>query len=443
MTARSSIWLPGAAPPPAVTIGGSGRSGLVNNIGIPGAQGFGVGVCPVTPSGYTRLYGTTDPVSDNYGNYQYADGSIVVWVPAFCYKWGTGANDLAINAIDIKPYSAFGSASAAAALGYAVHRAFYDGGAIQPGFFVDKYLASNNGGIASSLKNGIPIASGAGRGTVFSDLNGAPANNYGGALAAARTRGANFFCCTRFIQAALALLSYAHARAATSSAYCAWYDAAGVTNFPKGANNNALGDTNDAAILYVSDGSAYPACPKTGSANLFSRTTHNGQNSGVCDLNGCIWQITPGLTSNGTNLYALKTSAQMKSLTGSNAGATDLWGATGIAANYDDVGTTWGPLWATGANRTVAFGNAAQVFAEDASGAPWAQAGLGVPLVGGVGGTNLFGNDLIWDYKPNEMCPLSAAHWSYGASAGVWTLSLYDVRGISSYVVGFRSASYL
>ena len=416
----------------------------LNDIGVAGGRGFGVGICP-QPRGFSEMSGTTDPASDNYGNYLYADGSVMCWIPAFYYLIGTGAagNGPAVNVVDVKPFSYFADPTTAAAAGYALHRAFYDGGLVQPGVFVDKYTCSNNGGIASAIKLGIPVASGAGRGTVFSQLNGGRADTYGGAIGAAKTRGDRFFCNSRFIFAALALLSVAHGQAATSATWCAWYNAAGTTNFPKGANNNALGDTNDASILYVSDGSAYPACPKTGSANLFSRTTHNGQNCGVADLNGCIWEITPGLTSNGTNLYALKTTAQMKALTGSNSGATDLWGASGIAANYDDLGTTYGALWATGANRSVAYGNAAQVLSEATSGNAWNVTGLGVPLVGGVGGANLFGNDILYDYKPNEMCPLAGAHWGNGANAGVWTLSLYYVRANSSYIVGFRSASYL
>ena len=425
---------------------GPGGSSNINNIGIAGGQGFGVGICPgPLPVGMAKLGGTEDPASDNYGNYLFSDGSIMVWIPAFYYKWGTGANGLAINAVSIKAFSAYADVATANGAGYALHRAFYDGGAVQYGVFVDKYLPSNNGGIASSLKNGIAVTSGQ-RGSlstaVFSALNGAPANYYYGAIAAAKTRGANFFCNTRFIFAALALLSYAHGQASSNTTFCGWYNA--TYNFPKGNNNNALGDQNDGAILYVADGNGtYPGCGKTGSANLFSRTTHNGMNSGVCDLNGLVYEIHPGLTSNGTNLYVLKTSAQAKALTAGNTLATDLWGATGIAALYDDLGTTYGACWATGANRSSAYGNTAQVFSEATSGNAWNFTGLGGPLSGGVGGTNAFGSDMFIDYKPNEMCPISGGDWADGSYAGVWAFFLDAVRGDSNYTVGFRSALYL
>lgn len=426
--------------PNGITVGG-GNMGGINQIGIAGSAGFGCGVCPgPLPVGMTGLQGYTDPTSANYGNYVYSDGSVMVWIPAFYYKYGTGSNGVVLNGVDIKAFSYFADVATANAAGYALHRAFYDGG-VQQGVFVDKYIPSNNGGIASSLKNGNPLSTAVDH-APLSGLTGAPANYYYGAIAAAKTRGASFFCKSRFIHAALALLSLAHAQASTATTFCAWYHA--TNNFPKGCNNNALGDANDAALAFVSDGSAsYPNCSKTGSANLFARTTHNGQNSGIADLNGCMWEISPGLATDaaGTTYYVLKTSAAMKNVTGGNALATDLWGTTGLAALYDALGATYG---AALANSTAKYyGSATQVLSEATSGLPWQAAGLGIPLVGGVGGTNAFGSDYFLDYKPNEMCPLSGGTFANGSDAGVWTFNLNSVRGSSNNAVGFRSALYL
>ena len=431
--------------PTGISIG-AGSPGGTNNIGTAGGQGFGVGVCPgPLPSGMGALFGYSDPSSDNYGNYQYSDGSVMCWIPAFYYKWGTGANGVTLNQVVIKAFSEYADVATANAAGYALHRAFYDGGAVQPGVFVDKYLASYNAGTASSIKNGIVLTSAA-RGTLtneqFSNLTGAPSDTYGGAIAAAKTRGSSFFCNSRFIFSALALLAYAHAQASTATTYCAWYNA--TYNFPKGNNNNALGDAQDATIAYTYDGNVtYTGAGKTGSANFFARTTHNGQNSGVADLNGLVWEITPGLTSNGTNLYILKTSARMKDVTGSNTLATDLWGATGIAALYDDLGTSYQVWRETGADRSISYGAATQVFSEATSGNAWNWAGVGGMLTTGDGGTNAFGNDIFYDYKPNEMCPISGGGWTDSSSAGVWTLDLNNVRTSSGSSVGFRAALYL
>lgn len=429
--------------PNGIRIGTGAGAGTVNHIGVPGQQGFGLGIAPELPSGFAELVGTKDPASDNYGNYVYSDGSVTVYLPAFFYKIGTGTNGLALNAIGIKHFDAYASVADANAAGYALHRAFYNGGSIRPGVFVDKYLCSNNNGVASSIKHGIPLSS-AQRGSlssaVFSALNGAPANNYGGALAAAKTRGSRFFCNTRFIFAALALLSVAHGQASTSTAFNAWYSS-GSTNFPKGCNNNALGDSNDAAIAYTSDGNGTYNCGRTGSANFFARTTHNGQACGVADLNGLLWEVNTGLTSDGTNYYLLKTAADAGAITGGNTLATDGWGAAGIAALYDSLGTTYESM--TASNSIKYFGSASQVLSEATSGNAWAVSGAGVPLLAGTGGSNLFGNDGMWDYKPNELCVISGGSWGYGSFAGVWALSLDSVRGNSYSSIGFRAASFL
>ena len=441
-----TIQTPDGSPvsfPNGIRIGTSTGAGTVNNIGTPGQQGFGVGIAPELPAGFARLSGTDDPASDNYGNYLYSDGSVMVYMPAFFYKIGTGSNGLSVNAIGIKPFDAYASVADANAAGYALHRAFYNNGQIRPGVFVDKYLCSNNGGVASSIKLGIPLSS-AQRGSlstaVFSALNGAPANNYGGALSAAKTRGSQFFCNTRFIFSALALLSVAHGQASTGTAFNAWYSS-GSINFPHGCNNNALGDVSETAIAYTSDGNGTYNCGRTGSANFFARTTHNGQHCGVADLNGLLWEINTGLTSDGTNYFLLKTTADAAAITGGNTLATDGWGAAGLAALYDKLGTTYNSL--TASSTMKAFGNATQVISHATSGVAWAAAGAGIPLISGTGGSNLFGNDGLWDYRPNELCLVSGGSWGDGSNAGVWALALDSVRGYSSTVIGFRAASYL
>jgi hypothetical protein len=115
--------------PPFTAVYGAG----LNDIGIAGAAGFGVGICPNVPAGFIPIAGCTDPYSDGYGNYAYSDNSVMVWVPAFYYKWGTGSNGLGVNVIDVKAYSAYADVATANAAGYALHRAFIDGGVEQAG----------------------------------------------------------------------------------------------------------------------------------------------------------------------------------------------------------------------------------------------------------------------------------------------------------------------
>ena len=434
--------------PNGIMIGTATGAGAINNIGTPGQQGFGVGIAPSLPANMGKLYGTEDPASDTYGNYQFSDGSVMVYVPAFYYKYGTGANGFALNVCDIKAFNFFADVTTANAAGYALHRAFYNGGAIRPGFFYDKYKCSLNGTVASSIKNGNVLTSAVRGGlttAVFASCTGngqTPANAFHGAIAAAKSRGNQFFPHTQFMRAALALLSLAHGSASTGTTYNAWYSA-GATNYPKGNNNNALGDTNDASIAYLPDGNGtYPGCGKTGSANFFAKTTHNGQNCGVADLNGLVWDIEPfGLTSNGTSYFLLNTAVDVTTITNGITLATDAWGATGLAALYANIGATYGPLTASSTDKV--FGSAAQVLSEATSGTAWAMAGAGVPLLAGVGGSNQFGNDYMYDARPNELCVIGGAHWSHGGLAGPWARALYGVRADSADYYGFSSACFL
>jgi len=257
-------------------------------IGVPGTLGFGVGVCLEDAAGYTGLPGHDVIGHQNYGNYQYTDGSVMAWVPIFYYRIGHPDNptygEYGVNSIDIKGPETYADEAAANADGYALHRAFIDGGQVQPGFMHDKYLCSNNAGTASSIRNGDPLSTNSAHNPI-SGLTGSPANNYGGTWEAAKTRGSQFFVCSQFIRGAIAMLALAHAQASTTTTFNAWYDA--TNNWPKGCNNTALGDHADADVSYTSDG--YSNCGKTGSGVPFAKTTHNGQESGICDINGPMW----------------------------------------------------------------------------------------------------------------------------------------------------------
>lgn len=284
----------------------------INNIGTAGAAGFGVGICPALPAGFTPLPGYADVASSNYGNYRFTDGSVMVWIPAFRFRLGNAADPgyalNGANTICVAPTSAHADEATANAAGFYLHRAFINGGVTQPGFFRDKFDCSANGSVASSIQGVQPMVSGPAAGQVGFAAVGAP-NAYHGAFNAARTRGPKFHPETVFQADALCRLSEAHAQASTSAAWCAWFDATGVRNFPKGNDNNALKSEADvtlsgaSAVTFTTAGNAtYPAFALAGSGSQLAKTTHNGQLCGVTDVAGNIYKINPGMTTVATNL---------------------------------------------------------------------------------------------------------------------------------------------
>jgi hypothetical protein len=210
--------------------------------------------------------------------------------------------------VDIVGTETFLSRSHAESEGWNLHRAFIDGGIEQPGFFVDKYDVSLNpkgtGYVASSIKNGLPLSTASTHNPIAS-VTSSPNNYYYSLIDAAKGRsGVNgefdntspWHCLSAFQMSALAILSLAHGQSSTGTTYCAWWTSTGVSA-PRGNTNNALRDANDPTVVYVSDG--YPNCGRTGSGTPFNKTTHNGQNCGVSDLNGNIYKVLIGTTCVG------------------------------------------------------------------------------------------------------------------------------------------------
>lgn len=434
-------------------------------IGTQGGQGFGVGEYAGTlPSGFSAMTGTSDKASANYGNYQYNDGSIMVFVPRFYYRIGNASSPryatYGVNAIDIVGIDAFATEAAANAAGYAMHRAFKDGGSDKSGFFIDKYLASKNGTTScKSVQNGVPISlttsTNFTRSQGMTTGEGSCTGVLADAVLLARSRGVGTFnVASVFMYSALALLSLAHAQASTNTTYCSWYDT--TNNFPKGCNNGSLADTNDTGVTFTTAGDTGAAAkPLTGSGNPFAKTTHNGQSCGVTDVNGAMWQVMLGITSAGASAtdttvqangssYVLNPAVALASLTHGWNGTNDAWGnAANLANKYDLVAGLF--PWGATTGWTY-FGNGSnQVFSGATSGFRWQRAACGIQdetSGTSVAGTNQFGNDGCYQYNTANLFALSAGHWNYAANAGVFHRTWYDVRSNGNLSVGFRAGAY-
>jgi hypothetical protein len=307
------------------------------------------------------------------------------------------------------------------------------------------------------VQNGVPISLTTTAGYTTSNGMTGCTGILADAVVLARARGAGRFnVASIFMYDALAKLSLAHGQAATGTAACAWYDAAGTANFPKGCNNGALADVNDVTVAFTAAGdTGNSKKPKTGSASNLAKTTHNGQVSGVADINGSMNQVMLGLTQAGTSAtdntrittgdaYLLKPSVALASLTGGFGGATDAWGtASSLATNYDLIS---GFLPWTSAATTVYFGNGSnQVFSGATSGTDYLRSCSGIGNLTGMSatGTNQFGNDYCYQYGKSNLFPMASGNWDNSAGAGVFFRGWDNLRSYGNYYVGFRSAAYV
>lgn len=413
----------------------------VEDIGIAGTLGFGVGICANPPADIIEMSGTRDKSSPNYGNYIHiTTGSIVFYRPRHYVK--ITANNL----FYVASIYDFKNEAEANANGYFLPRCFVDGGQIVDGYFRDKYrLGGIENNVLVSKAGLIPITSSrAVAGYGFSDCTGnsqTPTNTLGGALAVAKSRGNDWYSATTFHDFDTFIISKAHQQALGNgvTTYCAWNDVSPYA--PKGNNDNALKDTNDTSVVFTSAGNAdYSQRALTGSGNPLAKTTDNGQACGMVDVNGNMNSVAWGLTSNGTNLYVLKESKAFKDMVDGTSGATHAFDI----ANYDSIGanpSTFSQIGGTAGWARLGSGSN-QVFSGETDRAEvnYKLANAGLPLAGGhdASGTVDFGNDGIYvpTAFPSALCPLSGGNWNDTTDAGVGSRNLYYSRTNSYFYVG-------
>ena len=417
-------------------------------IGEAGQQGFGVGVyggeiSDLTAISLSPMDGCEDIASDNYGNYIHSNGSVMVFIPAFCYRVGNAAAPSysrdGTNALEIKSATEFpgfnpGSAYSSADMGdgWVLHRAFVDGGLVKRGFFIDKYLCSkdSSGQVAVSVKNGNPIS------LYTSNIPSSTMPNCTGIIADAitlsRARGEGYSCVSCFQWSAISMLSLAHGQAATSADYCAWYDSGHTTNFPKGCNS-ALKDINDTSVTFTKAEGNYSYSGNdtalTGSASNFAKTTHNGQNSGITDVNGNKYQPLLG--------WQRPANKQLK-FYGPHVKLHDVTADTRTSASYltvsavSDQADSWN-VYYWGQN----------AFFSDASDSEWSMCGV-LPKETKSSVSNLFGGNYIWQYSGADVVLFAAGYCGGGSVAGVWS-RFGDIVGWGNGFLGsrgFRASGY-
>ena len=380
-------------------------------------------------------------------------------------------------------------------------RAFRNGGGELEGIFVDKYNSSNcrpdgsglpnstsgapgempnTGGISASRPLHWPVSATAPSGTTrspFSYLNstalnpaqGTPANNLGGCWAAMRSRGADFHPVPIWVYAQLAYLSLAHAQAllnssgdpisgATSNA--AWMDV--LPYAPKGNNSNCT-DANQSALRFdradvagnVSGRAGENQRAFTGAAWIGSvstpsveRTTHNGQLSGIVDLNGNHWECAPGLTNTGGTDAGYRMVADSVDWGCISSNANILSSATvSLIADVSDNGVWW-----TDANAWIymipAIGGTYHPVSSW-SGQPTRKAMTEclLPRSAGTSLTQTFTNHFVGDglYRRHvgDLLPRVGGDWGNGAIAGVFAVLLGNSSGGGSSNSGARSLRLL
>ena len=389
-----------------------------------GTLGFGVGICPedISKLGMEPLPGCDDVKNDNYGNYIHkSSGSIMCWIPAFKYR----VNDTSTNSVQVWDVNDPECPSNAV-----LHRAFINGGKEKSGFFCDKYICSPdaNNTMGISVKNGSTLN--LTTNTSYGNRTAQLANCKGrfeDAITASRARGAGFQCMSVFQLGALRLLTLAHAQASKSAEFNAWYDSTGQHNLPRG-NTNYLKDYDDSSVTWAAD-PKYANKGLTGSCKTFAKSTHNGQNSGVADLKGILYQVVTGYIGSGS-YYFLKPEVDITTL---NADAM-----------YNNSNHNSRSMPFTG---WQGWDQSRPMFNNDSTGIHWDCCGFlnTVTNVGDKFVAGMFEEDQENITTTTNSFPYFGCYWNNDSSRslGLFFSKLNGYRSRDYYYFGFRACGYL
>ena len=419
------------------------KEGSAGSLSAPreaGSIGFGVGIAPdevVQSLGLNEMVGTKNPYHKNFGNYEDATGSIMVWIPKMYVKK---------SHIVEEPYLGLKvEVSFTQKEGFVLPQCFMNAGVEIDGLFVDKYLASAEQGIAVSKRHRKPISTHISHNPIsaLGDETSFP-NRYDTAYKAAKSRGAKYCIPQASLYTYLCDLGQAHFQRLFEAGNgqvdldkCAWGDKAPYA--PRGLDLGAkLQSYDDNSIKWDWDGYTYTdgrKCGLTGGvseANL-PKITHNGQANGIVDITGLMWEIASGYITDTTGKhYYIKDSTDLRDLSDSAKAYT--------LSYYDEFSN---PL--TLDNKTYCFGNGTiQVFSGETNRATTAYKldQLGLPRnddARSVSGELRYGQDGFWAWQRNEMSFIVGGSWADTSRAGVWTRNCNNVRTSSNHNVGFRT----
>jgi hypothetical protein len=294
----------------------------------------------------------------------------------------------------------------------------------------------------------------------------------GGVWALCKTRGTDFLPCPLWTYTQIGYLALAHAQAlldgagapisgATTNA--AWMDVAPYA--PKG-NNSGGADVNKTSLQFArtdltghtsgwagQGNRAFTGAARISGAAAVEHTTHNGQLSGIADVNGNQWGIAPGLTSVTSAMSAggyrmLPDSIAWSSIASNN----DIRAAAGlISLAAQSVAAADDGIWHTAANAwTYLQAATGGTFHDDlstASATLKAMTECGIPREAGTNttqtGTNHFGGDGFYRSLTADCFPLVGGDWNASALAGVFFRFFNYTPSVAFNYLGARAVRLL
>ena len=157
-----------------------------------------------------------------------------------------------------------------------------------------------------------------------------------------------------------------------------------------------------------------------------AKTTHNGQVSGICDVNGNMWQPVLGWQNPSSQKIKLaKLSVKMHDFTKDNRNNNDL---------FDDV--------TIDAGDGTYYWQKRKALYQDTQGLGWAMNGVLPKTIAGTSADAMYGKDYVYLSYISDRVLLVAGYYRSGTYAGSW-YRYGDYRWAGGYdYASFRAAAY-
>lgn len=181
---------------------------------------------------------------------------------------------------------------------------------------------------------------------------------------------------------------------------------------------------------------------------------HNWMPDGIADLNGNVWEWTAGMRLNAGEINIIANADVMKSDVLLSAGSTS-WKAISKEGNLVNKGTSgclkWD--WDNSGNKLKLTNGAVTFKTDEGHGHSFKDMTLDAGLSSTVPelakalllypddpGQDVYGGDWHWANVTGERLPICGGRWNHTGGAGVFYVSLGDLRTSADGGIGFRSA---
>ena len=309
-----------------------------------------------------------------------------------------------------------------ASLGTGVHPAFVVNGLEKSELFIGQHLGASLNGEMLSLPGRDPLAS----------------INHDSAVALARANGAGWHVMTNAEWAALQLWCWKNG-----------FQPRGNSQYGRSSDaTNEIGVRSDGlTVTGANQGSQSRTL--TGSGPTAWR--HDNTPFGIADLNGNVWEWSPGMRINNGEIQVIENNNA--ALSSANFGVSSVeWRAIdGATGNLVALGSTGTVKYASANSGTADYtlyrtsGSSFEGMVNTTGAAPVSAAAiaklkaLGLFPVAPSG----LGSDGFYLNVSGERLPYRGGHWFSAAITGVFALSLNDVRSFSNAILGARPAFVL